>query len=101
MSKPRIVKDYDSIDPSVLEQIKLLYPNGFVQHLVEFTNKDGEEKLGLPFETEDVYYLVRMSKTKAISIIDEDDDYNEEGNLYDDVKEEYEEKHDDFSDEDE
>ncbi|MGB0933128.1 MAG: hypothetical protein ACPGU5_02535 [Lishizhenia sp.] len=100
MSKPRIVKDYENLAPAVLEQIKLLYPTGFVQYLVEFTNKNGEEKLGLPFETEEVYYLVRMSKTKAISIIDEDEDYDEDGNLFDDVKEEYEEKHEDFSEED-
>lgn len=95
MSKPKIVKDYDALSETVKEQIKLVYPAGFSQHLISFMNKDGEEKLGLPFETDETYYLVRMSKHKAISIIDDDEDFDDEGNLRDDVKEEYEDKYDD------
>ncbi|MBN2747281.1 MAG: hypothetical protein JXR34_11200 [Bacteroidales bacterium] len=96
MSKPRIVKDYDKLDEQVKEQIKLVYPAGFEQHLISYTNKDGERKLALPFETNDVYYLVRMSIQKAQDIITFDDDYDEDGLLKAEIKESYQDKYDDL-----
>jgi hypothetical protein len=94
MSKPRLVKDYDKLDDAVKEQIKLVYPAGFEQHLVRYVNKDGEQKLALPFETDEVYYLVRMSIEKAQDLIFLDDDYDDEGMLRDDIKENYQDKYD-------
>ena len=96
MNKPRIVKDYDTLSEAVKEQIKLVYPKGFTQHLISFYNKDGEKKMGLPFETEEVYYLVRMTLVKAEAIIEDDDDYNDDGILRTSVKEKYENKYDDL-----
>lgn len=95
MTKPRIIKDYEKLSEETLEQIKLVYPMGFTKHLVPFINKDGEQRKGLPFETEDYYYLVRMSIAKAEAIIEEDDDFDKDGNLKTSVKTKYEEKHDD------
>jgi hypothetical protein len=92
MSKPRVVKDYEKLDLEVQEQIKLKYPYGFEKHLVTFKNKEGKFVSALPFETEDRYFLIRMSVQKAQDIIEEDDDYDDEGNLKEDIKEEYEEK---------
>jgi parvulin-like peptidyl-prolyl isomerase len=100
MSKPRVVKDYDKIDDAVKEQIKLKYPSGFEGHLVTFQNKEGKMVSALPFETEEVYYLIRMTVREAQSIIEDDDDYDDEGFLKDEVREEYEEKYDDAEDED-
>ncbi len=95
MSKPRVVKDYEKLPDNIKEQLKLVYPKGFTEHLVSFVNKEGEKKLGLPFETDDYYYLIRMSVNKAVSIIEDDDDYDDDGNLKDFIKEEYEEKYSD------
>ena len=92
-NKPRVVKDYDKLDASIREQIKLAYPNGFTDHLVKFKNKEGNMVSALPFEAEDKYYLVRMTVTEARAIIENDDDYDDLGYLKDDVKEEYEEKY--------
>lgn len=92
MSKPRVVKDYEKLDLEVQEQIKLTYPYGFEKHLVTFKNKEGKFVSALPFETEDRYFLIRMSVQKAQDIIEEDDDYDDDGNLKEDIKEEYEEK---------
>jgi len=80
-NKPRVVKDFEKLSETVVEQIKLVYPMGFSHHLVTFTNKDGEKRKGLPFETEDYYYLIRMTEAKADAIIEEDDDYDDEGIL--------------------
>lgn len=94
MNKPRIVKDYEKLSDKVVEQLKLVYPRGFVNHLVSYTNKDGEQKKGLPFETDDYYYLIRMTENKADLIIEEDDDYDDYGNLKPKVKKSYEDKYD-------
>ncbi len=82
--KKRIVKDYDQLPEDVLADLKMKYPNGFSEHLIRFTNAQGKKVSALPFETEEVYYLVRMTEEEAIQIIEEDDDYDEFGNLSDD-----------------
>lgn len=96
MSKPKVIKDYEKLPPEVIEQIKLVYPRGFTRHLISFTNRDGERKMGLPFETEEYYYLIRMTPVKAENIIEEDDDYDDDGNLKAKVKARYEDKYDDL-----
>jgi hypothetical protein len=94
-AKPRVVKDYDKLDESVKEMIKLNYPYGFEENLVSFVNAEGKKVSALPFETDDRYYLVRMTIDEAMSIIEDDDDYDDDGNLTDEAKEEYEEKYED------
>lgn len=96
-SKPRVVKDYEKLDESIIEQIKLEYPSGFYQHLVSYTDKDGNKRMALPFEAEDKYYLVRMSVQEAKEIIEDDEDYDEDGMLKDDILQDYSDKYDDDS----
>ncbi|WP_372776526.1 hypothetical protein [Mangrovibacterium sp.] len=93
ISKPRVIKDYEKLDEEIKEQIKLEYPNGFSQNLITFTNKDGMLVSALPFETEEKYYLVRMTTQEAIDIISEDEDYDDEGTLKDESREAYEDKY--------
>ena len=94
-SKPRVIKDYDKLDPEIQEKIKLEYPSGYSENLIYFTNRDGKRVSALPFETEDKYYLVRMTVYEAEKIIEDDDDYDSTGSLKDSVKEEYEAKYGD------
>jgi hypothetical protein len=94
-NKPRVVKDYDKLIDEVKEQIKLVYPRGFSHHLVSFVNKAGEKKMGLPFETEDFYYLIRMTPVKAEQIIEDDDDFDDEGILKEEALVGYSEKYED------
>ena len=95
MSKPRVIKDYDSLSEEVKEQIKLIYPRGFRRHLVSYVNKEGARKKGLPFETEEYYYLIRMTEEGAANIVREDDDFGEDGVLKEKVRNQYEDKYDD------
>ena len=97
-TKPRVIKSYEKLDEAVLEQIKLAYPAGFAKHLIRFTDANGRLTSALPFETDDRYYLVRMTKAEAADIIADDDDYDDEGNLLDDVRDEYEDKYGDEDD---
>jgi hypothetical protein len=94
-NKPRVVKDYDKLDQAIQEQIKLYYPQGFSENLIHFYNKEGKLVSALPFETDEKYYLVRMTISEAQQIIDDDDDYDDEGMLKDNIREEYEDKYDD------
>ena len=95
-NKPRVVKDYEKLDPEIQEQIKLMYPYGFAKHLIQYKNAEGKFVSALPFETEDRYYLVRMTLIEAKQIIEDDDDYDASGELKESVKEEYEEKYGDM-----
>ena len=95
ISKPRVIKDFEKLDVNIQEQIKLAYPLGFEDHLISFNNRDGKRVSALPFEAEDKYYLVRMTVAEAQQIIVEDDDYDEAGQLREEVKEEYTEKNED------
>ena len=94
-NKIRVIKDFEKLDDDIQEQIKLSYPAGFSQHLITFTDKEGKYVSALPFETEEKYYLVRMNVQTAKAIIEDDDDYDEDGLLKDEAKEEYEEKYSD------
>jgi len=96
MNKPRIVKDYEKLSEDIIEQIKLFYPYGFEKKLISFKNKEGKFVSALPFETDDYYYLARMTKSEAQEIIEEDDDYDDDGNLKEEVMEELSDKHEDI-----
>lgn len=101
-SKPRVIKDFEKLDVSIQEQIKLAFPLGFEDHLIKFTNMEGKKVSALPFEAEDKYYLVRMTIEEAQQLIEDDDDYDDDGTLKTDIQEEYEDKYgDDEEDDDE
>ena len=84
-AKKRVVKDYDKLPEEVINLLKIEYPRGFVKNLVKYTNKDGKQISALPYEAEDMYYLIRMSAMEARQIILDDDDY-EDGILRDDFE---------------
>ena len=77
MNKPRIVKDYVKLELETKEQLKLNYPHGFDKYLIRFKNIKNKFVSALPFETEDKYYLIRMTLEQAHSIIAGDEDYHE------------------------
>ena len=81
MAKPRIVKDFDKIHEDLIAQIKLNFPRGFEKNLVQFKNLEGKFISALPFETEDFYYLIRMTRLEAQNIVENDEDYDDEGLL--------------------
>ncbi len=83
-SKKRVIKDYESLPEDIKNGIKMTYPRGFAQHLVFYTDRNGKRVSALPFETDEVYYLVRMTVREAVQIIEDDEDYDSEGILRDD-----------------
>ena len=57
----------------MLALIKSEYPNGYEDSLITFQTAKGELATGLPIETEDTYYLIRMPKTV---VADDEDDFD-------------------------
>ncbi len=96
-SKPRVIKDFDKLDGATQEQIKLAFPYGFHEELIHFTDREGKRVSALPFETDEKYYLVRMTRAEARAIIEDDDDFDDDGMLKEDVKGDYETKYGDLN----
>lgn len=99
--KPRIIKDYDKLSDNLIEQIKLLYPTGYTNNLIVYTDREGKFISALPFETEDAYYLIKMTKFEATRIVEDDDDFDDAGFLKEAAKEAYEDKYNDVEDDEE
>ena len=95
MDKKRIVKDYDNLPEEIIERVKTEYPYGYEENLLTFVNREGKKVSALPFDTEDIYYLIRMTVLEARQIIEDDDDYDDDGTLRSDFTTD-----DDYSDED-
>jgi len=60
--KKKIIKNYEHLPEEIIEQVKEMYPDGFEDSLITFENLRGEIELALPFETEEIYYLIKMPK---------------------------------------
>ncbi|MDH5610476.1 MAG: hypothetical protein OEY56_13440 [Cyclobacteriaceae bacterium] len=96
-SKPRVIKDFEKLDTALQEQVKLAYPYGFHENLIHFYDKDGKKISALPFETDDRYYMLRMTIAKAKQIIEDDEDFGDDGTLKEDVRDDYEDKYGDMN----
>lgn len=95
-NKPRVVKSFENLSEELQEQIKLAYPEGFAQNLIKYKNAAGESVSALIFETDERVYLVKMTITQAHAIIEDDEDYNADGQLKQAAQEEYEDKYGDL-----
>src|SRR5674476_187734 len=83
-NKPRLVKDYDKLPLDIQGQIKLNYPQGFAGSLITYIDSKGKVVSALPYETDDFHYLVRMTLAEAYDIIENDEDFGDDGILRDD-----------------
>ena len=91
-SKPRIIKDYTKLDDFLLQLIGLKYPHGFSKHLIHITDRDNRSISALPFETEDKYYLIRMTKDQAVQIqiaLQDEEEEDSEEFVNEEIIEEY------------
>lgn len=92
-NKPKVIIDFYKLGRTLQEQVKLVYPDGFVDYLVHFKNAKGQEVTALRFETDEKVYMLRMSVQMAFQIVEDDDDYDDDHNLKDKAREAYEQKH--------
>lgn len=93
VNKPKVIIDYYKLSKSLQEQVKLVYPDGFIDYLIHFKNAKGQDVSALRFETDEKIYLLRMTTQMAFQILEDDDDYDDDHFLKEDAKDSYEEKH--------
>jgi hypothetical protein len=94
-NKPKIIIDFYKLSKELQEQVKLVYPDGFVDNLIYFKNAKGQEISALRFETNEKVYMLRMSVQMAFEILENDEDYDDDHILISRVKKSYEEKYSD------
>ncbi|HAN18389.1 MAG: hypothetical protein A2X13_06770 [Bacteroidetes bacterium GWC2_33_15] len=90
MAKKRVVIDYDKLPEDTINRIKMEYPDGYEDNLITFTNAEGRYISALPFETEEIYYLIRMTANEARQIVKDDEDFDSDGKLRGDFAEDIE-----------
>ncbi|MEP7266134.1 MAG: hypothetical protein ABI844_00810 [Saprospiraceae bacterium] len=73
VNKKRVVKDYDKLSPELLKIMHDTYPDGFAGALISFFDRDGKRVSAIPFETEEIYYLIRWVEKKSKPAKEEDD----------------------------
>lgn len=59
--KKRVIVDYKTLPENMLERIAVQYPDGFDKDIIRYTNAKGDRVSAVPVETEDTYYLVKVS----------------------------------------
>lgn len=91
--KLRVITDFEKLSTELQEQVKLVYPEGYSQHLITFQNQNNQTVSALRFETDEKIYLIRMSVKVAKALISDDPDFDDDGILTDRTKSEYENKH--------
>ncbi len=87
MAKKRVVKDYHALPEDIVRLVKMTYPSGYAESLLTYTDKEGKKVSALPFETDEAYYLIRMTILEAKRLVKEDVDYDDEGQLREDFAE--------------
>ena len=65
MGKKRIIKSYEQLSEEMVERLKAKYPDGYEEKTITFTNPRGEIEVAIPFETEEIYYLIKLPRTNA------------------------------------
>lgn len=68
-TKPRVIKDLESVDPSIIKDIISKYPMGFAKHLVTFTDLKGKKVMALPYENDEKCYMLKITKDRARAIM--------------------------------
>ncbi len=76
-SKISVIKDYDTLNDELKKQVKLVYPNGFSNAIIEFTNNKKKKVSAIRWETSDKIYLLRLSNKMLTRILEDEFDFFE------------------------
>ena len=73
MEKKRVIKKFELLSSELLALVNEEYPEGFEDNVITVQLPTGELARGIPIETEDSRYLIRLPKS-AVSEDDDEDD---------------------------
>ena len=75
-AKKRLVVSLKNMTPELQDEVKAAYPAGFADFMMRIPKPNGEFFFAVPFETEEISYLVKIDvKIDDISGEEEDKDY--------------------------
>ena len=75
-AKKRLVVSLKNVTPELQEEVKAAYPLGFSDYMIRIEKPNGEFFFAVPFETEEISYLVKIDvKIDDMSGEEEDRDY--------------------------
>lgn len=69
--KKRVIKDFRNLPEDIREAIREKYPFGYVNDLITFTDKAKQIIYALPYETEEISYLIKMPSSIHIDTEEE------------------------------
>uniref|UniRef100_UPI004056AB41 hypothetical protein n=1 Tax=Alistipes sp. TaxID=1872444 RepID=UPI004056AB41 len=71
--KKHLVTSIHNLSPELQEAVKAFYPLGFQEAMLRIDKPNGDFFYAVPFETEEIAYLVKID-VKIDDVVDEDDD---------------------------
>ena len=98
MAKKRAIVSYDKLTAEQRRELYKSFPDGFGTNMTQIKTPAGETLDALIWETEDIIYLVKITRTMNSYLDDDDEDEDEldEGILKPDDLEEEDEDEDDL-----
>ncbi len=64
IAKKRVIRDFDRLDRSFQKQVLKSFPDGFSTDYITYLSIQGKTTPTIPFETDDTFYLLRLSNTR-------------------------------------
>ncbi|MBR4969180.1 MAG: hypothetical protein IKY57_03375 [Alistipes sp.] len=78
-AKKRLVVSFNNLPIELQEAIKAAYPLGYTDYMMRIDKPNGDFFFAVPFETEEISYLVKIDvKIDDLSNEDDDKDYYDE-----------------------
>ena len=75
-AKKRLVVSFNNMTPELQEEVKAAYPLGYTDYMMRIDKPNGDFFFAVPFETEEISYLVKIDvKIDDLSNEEEDKDY--------------------------
>ena len=74
-TKKRLVTSYNNLTTEQQEAVKILYPRGFAEVMTRIDKPNGDFFYVVPYETDEVSYLVKIDVKIDDSSDDVDDDF--------------------------
>lgn len=74
-TKKRLVTSYNNLTSEQQDEVKALYPRGFAEVMTRIDKPNGDFFYVVPYETDEVSYLVKIDVKIDDSADDVDDDF--------------------------
>ncbi len=95
-NKKRLVVSFNNLTPDLQEAVRLQYPLGYTDFMIRINKPSGDFFYAVPYETDEVSYLVKID-VKIDGQIEEEEDkeyYNDEIKGADEIPDDEEEEDD-------